>query len=164
MEEKRLDSLVQDDKTHHNESENREDVVGGVSEERPPCQSDGLWREERYVPILLRNYWCVLADVCSTCPANMPHRPMITRMLKTAEPTMVPTPTSPLVMKTPAGSWKRMWSGNTASRKWWDITDTKVILKLWFNLWWHLLVAFWTAEDLRLNMSIIKWCLYKTAG
>ena len=27
----------------------------------------------------------------------------MTRMLKTAEPTMVPTPTSPLVMKTPEG-------------------------------------------------------------
>lgn len=36
-----------------------------------------------------------------TCPAKMPHTPMITRILKTAEPTMVPTPTSPLVMNTP---------------------------------------------------------------
>lgn len=27
----------------------------------------------------------------------------MTRMLKTAEPTIVPTPTSPLVMKTPGG-------------------------------------------------------------
>lgn len=55
----------------------------------------------------LRNYVCVLVDVCSTCPAKMPLRPMMTRMLKTAEPTMVPTPTSPLVMKTPVGEWKR---------------------------------------------------------
>lgn len=36
-----------------------------------------------------------------TCPAKIPHTPMIQRMLKTAEPTMVPTPTSPWVMKTP---------------------------------------------------------------
>lgn len=31
----------------------------------------------------------------------------MTRMLKTAEPTMVPTPTSPLVMKTPDGGLER---------------------------------------------------------
>jgi len=31
----------------------------------------------------------------------MPQRPMITRMLKTADPTIVPTPTSPLVINTP---------------------------------------------------------------
>lgn len=50
MQEQRLESLEpQDDKTHHNESKNRENVVGRVSEERPPCQSDGLWREERCV-------------------------------------------------------------------------------------------------------------------
>lgn len=56
MEEERLDSLIQDDKTHHNEGENREDVVGGVSEERPPGQRDGLWTEERWVLVALRNY------------------------------------------------------------------------------------------------------------
>lgn len=56
MGEERLDSLVEDDKTHHNESENREDVVGGVSEERPPGQGDGLWTEERCALVLLRNY------------------------------------------------------------------------------------------------------------
>lgn len=39
----------------------------------------------------------------STWPAKIPLRPMMTRMLKTAEPTIVPTPTSPLVMKTPEG-------------------------------------------------------------
>lgn len=36
-----------------------------------------------------------------TWPAKKPHTPMMHKMLKTAEPTMVPTPTSPLVMKTP---------------------------------------------------------------
>lgn len=36
-----------------------------------------------------------------TWPAKMPHTPIMTRTLKTAEPTMVPTPTSPLVMNTP---------------------------------------------------------------
>ena len=36
-----------------------------------------------------------------TCPAKIPQTPMMHRMLKTAEPTMVPTPTSPWVMKTP---------------------------------------------------------------
>lgn len=36
-----------------------------------------------------------------TWPAKKPHTPMMQRMLKTAEPTMVPTPTSPLVMNTP---------------------------------------------------------------
>ena len=36
-----------------------------------------------------------------TCPAKSPQTPMIHRMLNTAEPTMVPTPTSPLVMNTP---------------------------------------------------------------
>lgn len=40
-------------------------------------------------------------NVCKTWPAKIPHSPIITKMLKTAEPTMVPTPTSPLVMKTP---------------------------------------------------------------
>lgn len=37
-----------------------------------------------------------------TCPANNPQTPIIHRMLNTAEPTMVPTPTSPWVMNTPA--------------------------------------------------------------
>ena len=36
-----------------------------------------------------------------TCPANNPQTPIIHRMLNTAEPTMVPTPTSPWVMNTP---------------------------------------------------------------
>lgn len=36
-----------------------------------------------------------------TCPAKSPQTPMMHRILNTAEPTMVPTPTSPLVMKTP---------------------------------------------------------------
>lgn len=36
-----------------------------------------------------------------TCPAKSPHTPIIQRMLNTAEPTMVPTPTSPFVIKTP---------------------------------------------------------------
>ena len=36
-----------------------------------------------------------------TCPADNPQTPIIHRMLNTAEPTMVPTPTSPWVMNTP---------------------------------------------------------------
>lgn len=36
-----------------------------------------------------------------TCPANNPQTPIIHRILNTAEPTMVPTPTSPWVMNTP---------------------------------------------------------------
>jgi N-acyl-L-homoserine lactone synthetase len=35
---------------------------------------------------------------------------MMTRMLKTAEPTMVPTPTSPLVMNTPEME-REVWEG-----------------------------------------------------
>jgi len=38
----------------------------------------------------------------STCRVKIPHTPMMQRMLKTAEPTIVPTPTSPLVINTPA--------------------------------------------------------------
>lgn len=37
-----------------------------------------------------------------TCPAKIPHTPMMHRTLKTAEPTIVPTPTSPLVINTPS--------------------------------------------------------------
>lgn len=39
-----------------------------------------------------------------TCPANTAHSAMMTRILKTAEPTIVPTPTSPFVMKTPVNN------------------------------------------------------------
>ena len=35
-------------------------------------------------------------------PANIAHTPMIKRILKTADPTMVPTPTSLLAINTPA--------------------------------------------------------------
>lgn len=38
----------------------------------------------------------------STCAVKIPHTPMMQRILKTAEPTIVPTPTSPLVINTPA--------------------------------------------------------------
>lgn len=46
--------------------------------------------------------FCLCPDhsVC-TCPEKMPQMPMMTRMLKTADPTIVPTPTSPFVMNTP---------------------------------------------------------------
>lgn len=37
------------------------------------------------------------------------------RMLKTAEPTMVPTPTSPFVMKTPAQQIHKHWSAHMTS-------------------------------------------------
>lgn len=40
-----------------------------------------------------------------TCPAKIPHTPIMQRMLKTAEPTMVPTPTSPWVINTPANAY-----------------------------------------------------------
>lgn len=36
-----------------------------------------------------------------TIPANRPHTPTMNRMLKTADPTMVPTPTSLSAIKTP---------------------------------------------------------------
>lgn len=39
--------------------------------------------------------------ITPTWPAKSPQTPMMHRILNTAEPTMVPTPTSPLVMKTP---------------------------------------------------------------
>lgn len=38
----------------------------------------------------------------STCAVKIPHTPMMQRILKTADPTIVPTPTSPLVINTPA--------------------------------------------------------------
>lgn len=37
----------------------------------------------------------VETSISLTCPANSPQTPTMQRMLKTAEPTMVPTPTSP---------------------------------------------------------------------
>lgn len=49
------------------------------------------------------------SELRSTWPAKIPLRPMMTRMLKTAEPTIVPTPTSPLVMKTPEDGSCRAW-------------------------------------------------------
>ena len=36
-----------------------------------------------------------------TWPANKEHNAIITKILKTADPTIVPTPTSPFVMNTP---------------------------------------------------------------
>lgn len=47
------------------------------------------------------------SDVTLTCPAKSPQTPMMHRILNTAEPTMVPTPTSPLVMKTPETQTQR---------------------------------------------------------
>lgn len=44
--------------SHQDESEHREDVVEGVSEEGPPCQSDGLRREILNVSVRsLSNRW-----------------------------------------------------------------------------------------------------------
>ncbi len=40
----------------------------------------------------------------------MPHTPMMTSMLKTADPTMVPTPRSPFVINTPASQAREQWS------------------------------------------------------
>lgn len=54
-------------------------------------------------PFCGRKHW---ENTFPTCPPKMPHTPMITRILKTAEPTMVPTPTSPLVMNTPETRFK----------------------------------------------------------
>lgn len=47
--------------------------------------------------------------VSLTCPAKSPQTPMMHRILNTAEPTMVPTPTSPLVMKTPERDLMSAW-------------------------------------------------------
>lgn len=44
-----------------------------------------------------------------TCPAKSPQTPMMHRILNTAEPTMVPTPTSPFVMKTPETDLMSAW-------------------------------------------------------
>lgn len=47
--------------SHQDESEHREDVVGGVSEEGPPCQNDGLQREILNVSVRsLSNRWQML--------------------------------------------------------------------------------------------------------
>lgn len=50
-----------------------------------------------------------------TWRAKMPHTPMMTSMLKTADPTMVPTPTSPSVINTPA--IKHMNNGNNVAEE-----------------------------------------------
>lgn len=42
-----------------------------------------------------------------TIPANRPHTPTMNRMLKTADPTMVPTPTSLSAIKTPVKQQQR---------------------------------------------------------
>lgn len=47
-------------------------------------------------------------SILLTCPANSPQTPTMQRMLKTAEPTMVPTPTSPWVINTPAEGAKHI--------------------------------------------------------
>lgn len=52
-----------------------------------------------------------------TCPEKMPHRPIITRMLKTAEPTMVPTPTSPFVINTPENTEQKKRSQKKSAAK-----------------------------------------------
>lgn len=54
-------------------------------------------------------------SVC-TCLEKMPQKPMMTRMLKTADPTIVPTPTSPFVINTPkrAINHKKMWQCSIA--------------------------------------------------
>lgn len=54
-------------------------------------------------PIKYKQLNSTKGSVLLTCPANNPHTPTMQRMLKTAEPTMVPTPTSPWVINTPAG-------------------------------------------------------------
>ncbi len=87
---------------YQNQGQHWEDVVDRVTEERPPGQSDGLWTrnggksgESVTFHFLCNKY------AYSTCPANIPQTPMMIRMLKTADPTIVPNPRSPLVMNTP---------------------------------------------------------------
>ena len=41
-----------------------------------------------------------------TIPAKRPHTPMMNRILKTADPTIVPSPTSLLAMNTPETRWQ----------------------------------------------------------
>lgn len=53
-------------------------------------------------PIKYKQLNSTKKSILLTCPANNPHTPTMQRMLKTAEPTMVPTPTSPWVINTPA--------------------------------------------------------------
>lgn len=49
--------------SHQDESQYREDVVGGISEKGPPCQNDGLRREVLNVRVpSLRNN-CMLVKV-----------------------------------------------------------------------------------------------------
>lgn len=94
------------------------------------CSQTHLWKEHR-TPLLHRRKWTrrgpcskprgvtgmakagpwvsptlslchfMRRETPLTCPANNPQTPIIHRMLNTAEPTMVPTPTSPWVMNTP---------------------------------------------------------------
>lgn len=47
--------------SHHDEGEDRQDVVGGVSEQRPPCQHHRLWRDVTSVSL-----WKLLTDVSKT--------------------------------------------------------------------------------------------------
>lgn len=60
-----------------------------------------------FIPFLFRKYSvspplsCRCDHRTFTCPEKMPQRPMMTRTLKTADPTIVPTPTSPFVINTP---------------------------------------------------------------
>lgn len=60
-----------------------------------------------FIPLLFRKYlvgppFSCRCDHCAfTCPEKMPQMPMMTRTLKTADPTIVPTPTSPFVINTP---------------------------------------------------------------
>lgn len=61
--------------------------------------------------------------VSLTCPAKSPQTPMMHRMLNTAEPTMVPTPTSPLVMKTPETQTE------VSQLLWWAVS--KVVAGWW---------------------------------
>lgn len=93
--------------SYQNEHNYGQDVKDGVAEQRPPAQRDRLAREFTHrtgeAAVMTDSgeartswSWCV-----RTCPAKMPQRPMMTRTLKTADPTIVPTPTSPLVINTP---------------------------------------------------------------
>lgn len=59
-------------------------------------------------PLNCKKLNSIKVNILLTCPANIPQTPTMQRMLKTAEPTMVPTPTSPWVINTPAEGAKHV--------------------------------------------------------
>lgn len=73
--------------------------TGAVKHTKPCSVHQQL--QELVPPLIITDKTNTQWQAGRTWPAKKPHTPMMQRMLKTAEPTMVPTPTSPLVMNTP---------------------------------------------------------------